>query len=123
MSAKKLLPGESNFRDGARRTFQPMHVDSDGVVRFRANAIVDFLLRNGGYDMNGLARLPFTEADRAQFAQLIGYSVSGWGELSYVPLRIARIADDLGDSLLHSRRVVRNAPKPLSARSVKKGRQ
>lgn len=33
--------------------------------------------------MNLLAAMEFTDEDRQQFAQLIGYSVSGYGELPY----------------------------------------
>lgn len=63
---------------------QPLIVDADGVMRFKANAIVRFLLNAGPFDMNHLALMPFTQEDREQFAQLIGYSLSGFGELSYV---------------------------------------
>jgi hypothetical protein len=34
--------------------------------------------------MNNLALLPFSNEDRVQFAQLIGYSLNGFGELPYV---------------------------------------
>ena len=63
---------------------QPIYTDQHGVRRFKANAIVEYLLNNGPFDMNHLARLDFPDADRVQFAQLIGYSVSGWGDLPYV---------------------------------------
>jgi hypothetical protein len=63
---------------------QMLFKDDRGVVRFVPNKIVQHLLDNGGIDMNTLARLPFDDADRRQFAQLIGYSVSGYGDLSYV---------------------------------------
>ncbi len=56
----------------------------NGVTRFKQNAIVKFLLEAGPYDMNQLAKMPFTNEDREQFAQLIGYSLSGFSELSYV---------------------------------------
>lgn len=56
----------------------------EGVLRFRANDIVAYLLEAGPVDMNELARLSFSREDRVQFAQLIGYSVSGWGDLPYV---------------------------------------
>lgn len=61
---------------------QPLVVD-DGVLRFRRNAIVAHLLESGKDDMNSLAIMPFSQVDREQFAQLIGYSVSGFGDLSY----------------------------------------
>ena len=63
---------------------QPLEIDRDGVVRFKRNAIVRFLLDAGPFDMNQIACLPVSDEDRCQFAQLIGYSLSGYGELPYV---------------------------------------
>lgn len=63
---------------------QPLDLDEHGVLRFKANAIVRFLLDAGPFDMNKLAMMNFSQEDREQFAQLIGYSLSGFGELSYV---------------------------------------
>lgn len=63
---------------------QPIYVDSNGTLRFKENKIVSFLLDNGGYDMNKLACMDFSQEDREQFAQLIGYSLDGFSELSYV---------------------------------------
>jgi hypothetical protein len=62
---------------------QPIVVDEDGTQRFRENAIVGFLLNAGPFDMNQLAYMPFSLEDRRQFAQLIGYSVDGYLDLSY----------------------------------------
>ncbi len=67
-----------------KHPIQPLEKDEDGVVRFKANAIVNYLLDNGGIDMNDLARVDFSQEDREQFAQLIGYSLSGSGDLSYM---------------------------------------
>jgi hypothetical protein len=69
-------------REGA--PMQPLYRDKRGVVRFRANAIVVYLLDHGGIDLNELAMLDFTDSDREQFAQLIGYSLDGFSKLSYV---------------------------------------
>ena len=56
----------------------------DRVIRFRENALVRYLLDNGGVSLNRLAELPnIPREDWAQFAQLIGYSVSGYCDLSY----------------------------------------
>lgn len=66
------------------RPIQPLEYDERGVLRFKANAIVRHLLDHGGIDLNALACLPFGDEDRRQFAQLIGYSLSGYGELPYV---------------------------------------
>lgn len=63
---------------------QPLVEDAHGVVRFKSNAIVRHLLDNGGISMNDIARMDFSQEDREQFAQLIGYSHSGSGELGYV---------------------------------------
>ena len=67
------------------------------VVRFRRNAIVDRLLdeaRAGRkVDLNDIACWDVSDADRRQFAQLIGYSVAGYGDLSYVGAARARRAD------------------------------
>lgn len=68
----------------SRHPIQPLERDASGVVRFKANAIVQHLLDAGPFDMNALARMDFTDEDRAHFAQLIGYSLSGFSELSYV---------------------------------------
>jgi hypothetical protein len=57
-----------------------------GVTRFKANAIVRHLAdTHPTCDMNKLATMDFTDDDRQQFAQLIGYSLSGYCSLrSYV---------------------------------------
>ena len=65
---------------------QPLVVDEKGVVRFRENKIVDWLFHTGKLDLNELAMMQenFDAADHMQIAQLLGYSVSGYGDLSYV---------------------------------------
>lgn len=72
---------------------QPIEKDQNGVLRFKSNAIVRALLDTGKLNMNDLAVLPFSVEDRCQFAQLIGYSVSGYGDLSYVSAEEADAAD------------------------------
>ena len=63
---------------------QPLVQATDGTVRFKANEIVKFLLDAGPFDLNKIACMEFSQNDREQFAQLIGYSLNGFGELSYV---------------------------------------
>lgn len=67
---------------------QPLVRDSSGTVRFKANAIVRAMLEMGRkgqrFDLNELAAGGFSNEDFTQLAQLIGYSLSGFGELSYV---------------------------------------
>jgi hypothetical protein len=72
---------------------QPIEWDGAGVIRFRGNPIVRYLLEQGTFDLNHLAALEFKGADWEQFAQLIGYSVSGWGGLSYVSTETLNKAD------------------------------
>ena len=69
-----------------KNPIQPLAHDAKGVLRFKANTIVQHLLdTHPTCDMNTLARMEFSDDDRQQFAQLIGYSLSGYSELqSYV---------------------------------------
>lgn len=67
---------------------QPKITDEHGVLRFEKNPIVEYLRDNSGIDMNKIA-IWCHENDidpkyQQQFAQLIGYSVRGYGTLSYV---------------------------------------
>lgn len=71
-------------RPRAKHPIQPLALDEHGVLRFKSNAIVRHLLDHGGINLNDLAMLDFSQEDREQFAQLIGYSHSGSGDLSYV---------------------------------------
>lgn len=68
----------------AKHPIQPIEVDDKGTPRFKQNVIVRYLLDNGGIDMNRIAELDFSRDDQIQFAQLIGYSIGGFSELSYV---------------------------------------
>lgn len=80
---------------------QPIEIASDGVVRFRENRIVRWLLDAGPFDMNQIAMLPgISNAERMQFAQLIGYSVSGAGDLSYFDMETCDLMDDEVDKVL-----------------------
>lgn len=62
---------------------QPVYKDERDIIRFTPNLIVCFLLDAGPFDMNTLAAANFSAEDHEQFAQLIGYSLSGFDELSY----------------------------------------
>ena len=56
-------------------------------MRFKVNAIVERLLdfaEERGYSLNELRRKDFSDDDRQQLAQLIGYSLSDYGDLSFV---------------------------------------
>lgn len=75
-----------------RHPIQPLVTTDSGVVRFKANTIVQYLLENGGITMNNLAVMSFPREDREQFAQLIGYSHSGAGDLSYTKENSAKVS-------------------------------
>lgn len=70
-------PGSVSDQAKQRHPIQPVVVDERGVERFKANAIVRYLLDHGGIDLNQIAAMDFSADDRCQFAQLIGHSVSG----------------------------------------------
>ncbi len=66
---------------------QPVVLDAHGRARFRENSLVRALLDHGistGLSLNELAIQDHGADDRMQLAQLIGYSVYGYGTLSYV---------------------------------------
>ena len=67
-----------------KHPIQPLEKDQQGTLRFKENAIVRYLLDAGPFDLNHLAMKQFSNEDQEQFAQLIGYSLSGFGDLSYV---------------------------------------
>lgn len=70
---------------------QNIVTDAHGVKRFETNRLVEKLLEVAtatGFGLNELYAFGFgldgIDRDRRQLAQLIGYSVSGYGSLSYV---------------------------------------
>ena len=67
-----------------KHPIQPLEIDDKGVLRFKRNEIVRYLLDNGNIDLNKLSVLDFTREDKEQFVQLIGYSHSGSLDLEYV---------------------------------------
>lgn len=83
----------------AKHPMQPIEKDEHGVARFKPNAIVLHLLDDGPFDMNSLAVKGFSPEDRMQFAQLIGYSVGGFCELSYVTDEAAEAAIEEAEKL------------------------
>lgn len=67
---------------------QPLTKDANGTLRFKKNQIVSDLLdcaEKHGLSLNDIACRDYSNEDRQQLAQLIGYSLSGYSELrSYV---------------------------------------
>ena len=83
-----------------KHPMQPIHFAKDKVIRFKQNAIVRFILDAGPNDLNKLATMDFTKDDWTQFMQLIGYSVSGYGELSFVDKKVIKEADAIAEKMM-----------------------
>jgi hypothetical protein len=87
----------------AKHPMQPLAVE-DGTVRFKANKIVDWLWRSGAVDLNKLIAMyhsgMISQEDVTQFWQLLGYSVSGYGELSFIDPAVVAWADAEAEKLL-----------------------
>lgn len=76
-------------KNGYKYKMQPIVFDKNGTARFAENRIITKLLdvaRTTGYDINSLhmdaQEGKFSIEEIEQFNQLIGYSVSGFGEIS-----------------------------------------
>jgi len=67
-----------------RHPDQNIYTDKHGTHRFEQNKIVRYLVDALPGGLNSLAIMPFSNKDRRQLAQLIGYSIDGWADLSYV---------------------------------------
>lgn len=83
-----------------KHPMQPLVKDDSGVVRFQQNSIIDALQREGSIDLNALAGRRFSPEDWMQLAQLLGYSVSGFGDLSYASAEVVAQADAAAERLL-----------------------
>jgi hypothetical protein len=70
-----------------KHPIQPLEEGCDKVIRFKKNAIVKYLLEHAekhGCNLNDLRDMGFSKEDHQQLAQLIGYSLGGYGDLSFV---------------------------------------
>lgn len=79
---------------------QPIVIGKNGTVRFQANAIVCWLCDSGKLNLNEIAIMPFSDDDHMQIAQLLGYSVSGFGDLPYATAEVVEAADKIAEGLL-----------------------
>jgi len=92
-AVREVAEGIKVPRAIATPPMQPIMMDDRGVARFRENKYVRFLLDMGPFDLNKLSRLDFPDEDYEQLMQLIGYSVSGYGDLSTVSRSSVERAD------------------------------
>ncbi len=86
---------------------QPIVRARDGVYRFKRNQIVRDLLdfsQQHGFGLNEIAAREYDRNDREQLAQLIGYSVSGAGDLSYMRRSLIAAADTVVERMIASRK-------------------
>lgn len=83
-----------------KNPIQPL-VNEDGILRFKRNEIVRYLLdSHPNCDMNSLAALDFSDDDRQQFAQLLGYSLGGYAELTrYVDNEAYELAENMAKGM------------------------
>jgi hypothetical protein len=72
---------------------QEIEMDNEGIYRFKQNQILVDLLSSGLLDLNIIAATPYSNVDKMQLAQLLGYSVSGFGDLSFADTDIVETAD------------------------------
>lgn len=83
---------------------QPVGFDKQGEVRFIPNRIVKDLLDKAsqhGMDIDSLTNdEKYSDEEWRQFAQLTGYSLSEYSDLSYVDDRSAGVAYELYDEAL-----------------------
>jgi hypothetical protein len=91
-----------------KHPMQPIGWEGD-TIRFKMNKAVSFILDNCKLDLNAICRMHyqemFGEGDYAQLMQLIGYSVSGYGDLSVVPRDSVIEADRIAAELVAKREV------------------
>lgn len=71
-------------REYLNHPLQPLAMDDHDVLRFKPNKIVEYLFETKKLDLNEVMCMPFPDSDKMQIAQLLGYSLSGYGSLSYV---------------------------------------
>ena len=82
---------------------QPIQLDTHGTARFAKNRIVDDLLEFAtarGFGLNQIAIGDYSDEEHMQLAQLIGYSVSGYGDLSYSSEQSIQEADAIVEGLI-----------------------
>lgn len=91
-------------RDNLPHPMQPIGLDELGTPRFKENKIVSLLLHNGKFDLNALSMLVHkgmaSKEDYTHLMQLIGYSVSGYGDLSTSPPELVEKADRIADRVV-----------------------
>jgi len=78
-------------------------LDDRGTARFKANAVVEWLFNTQRISLNDIAmyRDQFPAEDVEEFWQMLGYSVIGYGDLSFAQPETVEQADEAAYRLLH----------------------
>jgi hypothetical protein len=96
-------------RDALKHPRQPIGLDTEHVARFKTNKLIRWMLKQGEegkkFDLNTIGRVAasgreFSWDDCVQVWQQLGYSVSGFGELSFVPKDEVDACDRIAEELL-----------------------
>ncbi len=87
----------------SKNPMQPVVIAADGAIRFKANEIVRDLLglaEKNGVGLNHIAAGEYSKDDYSQLMQLIGYSVSGYGDLSSARRKHVKKADRIAAGMI-----------------------
>lgn len=85
-----------------------IEIDPDGQPRFQRNAIVSWLVHTDRVDLNEIiATHAWPIKDQEEFWQMLGYSVSAFGNLTFVRPKTTKKADRRTRKLLRKHRVLR----------------
>jgi hypothetical protein len=86
---------------------QPIYRDDQGIIRFQPNKIIGWLFDQKLLDLNKVAAMAangkFSADDQMQIAQQLGYSVSSFGDLSYVTDEMLHRADMAAGEVMNGR--------------------
>jgi hypothetical protein len=88
-----------------KHPIQPLYLSEDGVMYFKQNKIITYLFESGKLDLNEIAVMDFSNEDQQQIAQLVGYSLSGYGDLSYVDDDAYAVAQRMSEEVKDERDV------------------
>jgi hypothetical protein len=98
--------GAEKERERCAIRMQPIEVAADGNIRFRQNAIVNWLWESGKVSLNEILAVASDRSmpieDIEQFWQMLGYSVSGFGDLSFVRPETVEAADKIAAAIRQS---------------------
>jgi len=81
-----------------RNPMQPMTTNQDGYHYFKANEIVKYILIASQVNIDEILCDPkFTDDDKRQFMQLVGFSLNRYGDMSCVDTEAYEIASVMAD--------------------------